>query len=372
MRDQASKTFDIYVQRIRKYGETLQDTALRSGTAGGNSTANAGPRMGTVQNDQSWAGWAISSFTNKISLARGEMQASAQTNGSAAGSDVARLISASPVLDGRPSHLTQSTVPKWGSASANQSTSAAIDDDDETSPIASFDEGDMDAWGALGDMNDDDDDDDDDKITSKASLGVNEPSAGSTIKPTMSSSTTMVKSADKSLVAYDDSGEPDFAGWLAAQSQQSKAKGKKPLPKGLTKKQPSLSATVSVNRASAATVTSTAPTIHTRNPKIAAKGSTIIATHPSTSSSGPSTSRVLLSAVDDHDDHGQDLKGAANPWEEDSTTIRPPGGGPKIVTRTGGTEDRSSAAAGIKVNEIKPKENVWAEDLDDGWGDGWD
>jgi SCY1-like protein 1 len=30
---------------------------------------------------------------------------------------------------------------------------------------------------------------------------------------------------------YDDGGEPDFAGWLAAQSQ---AKSKKPLPKGLT------------------------------------------------------------------------------------------------------------------------------------------
>lgn len=31
---------------------------------------------------------------------------------------------------------------------------------------------------------------------------------------------------------YDDKGEPDFAGWLAAQSQ---AKLKKPLPRGLTK-----------------------------------------------------------------------------------------------------------------------------------------
>ena len=31
---------------------------------------------------------------------------------------------------------------------------------------------------------------------------------------------------------YDDKGEPDFAGWLAAQSL---AKSKKPLPKGLTK-----------------------------------------------------------------------------------------------------------------------------------------
>jgi SCY1-like protein 1 len=33
-------------------------------------------------------------------------------------------------------------------------------------------------------------------------------------------------------VNFDDGGEPDFAGWLAAQSQ---AKSKKPLPKGLSK-----------------------------------------------------------------------------------------------------------------------------------------
>lgn len=41
------------------------------------------------------------------------------------------------------------------------------------------------------------------------------------------------KNAEQGFVAYDDSGEPDFAGWLTAQAQ---AKAKKPLPKGLTKK----------------------------------------------------------------------------------------------------------------------------------------
>jgi SCY1-like protein 1 len=38
----------------------------------------------------------------------------------------------------------------------------------------------------------------------------------------------------KPSVAYDDHGEPDFAGWLAAQSQ-AKQKTKSPLPKGLAK-----------------------------------------------------------------------------------------------------------------------------------------
>jgi SCY1-like protein 1 len=41
-------------------------------------------------------------------------------------------------------------------------------------------------------------------------------------------------SAAAPLVNYDDGGEPDFAGWLTAQSQ-AKQKPKIPLPKGLTK-----------------------------------------------------------------------------------------------------------------------------------------
>jgi SCY1-like protein 1 len=39
-------------------------------------------------------------------------------------------------------------------------------------------------------------------------------------------------STKDSATAFDDGGEPDFAGWLAAQS---KAKTSKPLPKGLNK-----------------------------------------------------------------------------------------------------------------------------------------
>ena len=37
-----------------------------------------------------------------------------------------------------------------------------------------------------------------------------------------------------STAAYDDQGEPDFAGWLSAQTQ-AKSKVKTPLPRGLTK-----------------------------------------------------------------------------------------------------------------------------------------
>jgi SCY1-like protein 1 len=46
--------------------------------------------------------------------------------------------------------------------------------------------------------------------------------------PTPVASTGTTSKPKASPVPYDDGGEPDFAGWLAAQS-----KAKKPLPKGL-------------------------------------------------------------------------------------------------------------------------------------------
>jgi SCY1-like protein 1 len=50
--------------------------------------------------------------------------------------------------------------------------------------------------------------------------------------PTASASANTVSTANP----FDDNGEPDFAGWLAAQSQ--KKPGMKPLPKGLKKSVP--------------------------------------------------------------------------------------------------------------------------------------
>ena len=70
----------------------------------------------------------------------------------------------------------------------------------------------MEAWGEMGDMNEDSffdapsDDISSSKLTSKPSTAAN---------------------------PFDDNGEPDFAGWLAAQAQ--KKPGGKPLPKGLAK-----------------------------------------------------------------------------------------------------------------------------------------
>lgn len=71
------------------------------------------------------------------------------------------------------------------------------------------------AWGA---MDDDEEDQRSEDPFSAAANARSSPALSTTSKP--------------SPVPFDDGGEPDFAGWLAAQS---KSKSKKPLPKGLNK-----------------------------------------------------------------------------------------------------------------------------------------
>jgi SCY1-like protein 1 len=69
-----------------------------------------------------------------------------------------------------------------------------------------------DAWGAMDDEDED-------------GWGNNEDPFNA---PAPTASTRIASKPKASPVPYDDGGEPDFAGWLAAQS-----KAKKPLPKGL-------------------------------------------------------------------------------------------------------------------------------------------
>jgi SCY1-like protein 1 len=79
IRDQAQKSVDIYIARIRKYAATMPDTVLPPpGVPAGGASA---PRMGTPANDSSWTGWAISSFTNKVASTSGDIQAGSASNG---------------------------------------------------------------------------------------------------------------------------------------------------------------------------------------------------------------------------------------------------------------------------------------------------
>jgi SCY1-like protein 1 len=205
IRDQAQKSVDIYIARIRKFAAAMPDTVLPSPglAAGGGLT----PRIGTPANDTSWAGWAISSFTNKLASTSGEMQASSTANGAAdqRSSSVppaATTTSKPPVplstKPGMPLHSTRST--------------ASIPTIKSPNPAAAFDDEAEDFnndWGGFADEENKPQEEEDPWGTPAVS------------KPA-------------STTSYDDKGEPDFAGWLAAQSNAKKTT-KSTLPKGLTK-----------------------------------------------------------------------------------------------------------------------------------------
>ncbi|KAG9230473.1 kinase family protein-like protein [Amylocarpus encephaloides] len=207
VRDQANKTLDLFLQRIRKHASTMADTVLPPPTSNDTST-NSTPRMGTPQPSEaaSWTGWAISSFTNKVSTATGEIQNSGTATPSAP-----RSNSVPATETGRPKPITASASSLHRQAvasppvtSAQTSTSSNANDyfPDDTAN-EDFD----DAWANM----------EEDTFFDASS---------ETAKPSS-------KPAPSAANPFEDDGEPDFAGWLAAQS--GKKPGAKALPKGLSK-----------------------------------------------------------------------------------------------------------------------------------------
>lgn len=203
VRDQAQKTVDVYIARIRKFAATMPDTVLPSP---GLATGGASPRMGTPANDTSWAGWAISSFTNKLATTSGQMQAGSATNG---------------VADHRPSSVplaptSQPPVPlasKPGMTLHSAKSTASIPTVKSPDLASGFNDEAEDFdndWGGFAD--------EEDKPQEKEEDPWGTPAVS---KPTPTTT-------------FDDKGEPDFAGWLAAQSNAKKPV-KNTLPKGLAK-----------------------------------------------------------------------------------------------------------------------------------------
>ncbi|KAI1452822.1 ARM repeat-containing protein [Annulohypoxylon moriforme] len=214
VRDQANKAMEIYLQRIRKAASAMPDTVQPPPQ----TTEGAGPRMSTPQPSEasSWAGWAISSFTNKLSAASGEMQTAAleamnnhANNNSTSQSKLSISRTTSPESGARiPSTSSASTLQRQALKSPSPAAETYFKD-----PTPLDDGGD--AWGEMGDMDDDGNAFFD--APSEKQVSKKEPAA--TTQP------------------FDDGAEPDFAGWLAAQSQKKGALGgkSKPLPKGLAK-----------------------------------------------------------------------------------------------------------------------------------------
>jgi SCY1-like protein 1 len=208
VRDQANKTFDLYLLRIRKSAASMADTALPPPSTV-EASATSAPRMSTPQpSEATWTGWAISSFTNKVSSAVGDMQSS--SNGTVPHSET-RSNSAPQVeirktipATASASALHRQAITSPPATSARTSTSSNANDYFQDAPDLAAD--DLDAWGDMGEDSFFD----------------------------ASSGDTKTKAAPPvSATPFDDNGEPDFAGWLAAQTQ--KKPGAKALPKGLAK-----------------------------------------------------------------------------------------------------------------------------------------
>lgn len=232
IRDQANKTLDVYLQRIRKFGNTMPETVLPPSTSSDASKDDA--RIGT-SNDKSWAGWAISSFTNKLTAANGVIEPSAN---SAKPVEAEPARSASVPRPSKPSTSAQLDLPKVTPRPAAQPLVHRSMSEQVVPVTNDIDEPDdvYEAWGA---MDDEDGERADDPFSPAA---------------TTVSSTLSAPASKPAPVPYDDGGEPDFAGWLAAQS-----KAKKTLPKGLSKTTSAASSARSASRNSTTKPKTVAP-----------------------------------------------------------------------------------------------------------------
>ena len=179
------------------------------------------PRMSTPQSDTpGWAGWAISSFTNKLATASGEMHSKA-VKAQQVRSD--RSSSVPPMTDSSRAPLPASSSTLHRQAVAGASTPARVPTPAEQyfeNPMENAEDIDE-AWGELaGD------------VPFDAPAEATPNSAPSVI--------------------FDDGGEPDFEGWLKAQAQ---AKSRAPLPKGLSKRSETVSSINNGRQAVARTTT---------------------------------------------------------------------------------------------------------------------
>lgn len=204
IRDSATRTMEVYLQRIKKAAASMPDSVLPPPQ----TTDGSAPRMSTPQPNENtgggWAGWAISSFTNKISAAAGEIHAESDSRAASPAPAPSPGSEPKKPLTSTASSLHRQAVKSPPATLSRNSSHTASLVADSFMPNEDND----DAGDSWGDMNDDFDSFD---------------------SPAQSSNQPATTTA--SAAPFED-GEPDFAGWLAAQSQK---KPTKSLPKGLSK-----------------------------------------------------------------------------------------------------------------------------------------
>ncbi|KAK5116669.1 hypothetical protein LTR62_007343 [Meristemomyces frigidus] len=214
IRDQANKTLNIYLERVRKYGQTLPETVLPPPESSAPGTRVSTPQPGPAGGGQ-WVGWAISSFTNKLGPASGEIQ----PNATGTQPTPLERTSLDAIANGVPTRPTPRPTPS--ALAVSRTDSKTISSEPETEDFGAD-------WGDL-----------DEQENNRADIDPwNNPQPTTSLPPTSSRSSTTT------TTSYDDNGEPDFEGWLNAQAV-AKSQSKKPLPKGLAAKKAAPPAMVS-------------------------------------------------------------------------------------------------------------------------------
>ncbi|KAH6609635.1 kinase family [Trichoderma cornu-damae] len=201
IRDQASRTMDIYLQKVRKAAAAMPESVLPPPQSADAAAGQANAAQPSAPTGSSWAGWAISSFTNKLTAVAGDMQTENSSAPAAASPSPGPEAKKTTTASASPLHRQALASPPPASGPSTPSIASAI-----AGQFLSDGDGDDDAGDAWGDLPEDD-----------------------TFEATSATAST---SAAVSAMPFGED-EPDFAGWLAAQAQK---KGpSKPLPKGLSK-----------------------------------------------------------------------------------------------------------------------------------------
>ena len=235
VRDQANKAFDIYLQRIRKYAATLPETLLPPTTV---AATGAISRTDTPSQDSAgWAGWSISTFTNRLGSASGAMKIAAPVTVNDNSVDDQPSLTATAAPTSRRPQLAASATFTNHQAAKKESAVLPSPASDKQSYLEKpvVDEDVDEAWGDFAD---------------DAFLNATPGSQ------------PLHESERSQPISFDDGGEPDFEGWLKAQTL-SKSKSKGPLPKGLSKTPARPKATAATPRTS---------TSGNANPRLATKG----------------------------------------------------------------------------------------------------